>query len=485
MAIHTYGANAVDWEQRVDLARLRAARLARLKAKLDESSLGALLTFDFANIRYMTATHIGTWAMDKLVRFALLPRGGEPVVWDFGSAARHHQIYNPWLDHTGGPPTPEGARATGARAGISTLRGALHPDAGIAQELAAQVAGVLHEHGVADAPVGVDMAELPVLAALHDAGLEIVDGQQVFMEARRIKTADEIALLAHACALVDGAYQELYEFLRPGVRENECVGLVAKVLYDHGSEFVEGVNAISGERCSPHPHVYSDRLIRPGDPAFFDILHSYNGYRTCYYRTFAVGSASRAQRDAYVRCRNYMDAAIAMVRPGVTTGDIVSLWPRAQEFGFPDEMAAFALQYGHGVGLSIWEKPIFSRLVSLDHPEPLEEGMVFALETYWPAADGWSAARIEEEVVVTASGCEVITKFPAEELLVAGRKYWTAGGALNTLRESQSNLNTAAGRGGDPPEPPAGAGRGGDPPEPPAGAGRGELTPGQPGGGDA
>jgi Xaa-Pro dipeptidase len=447
MAIHTYGSNAVDWEQRVDLGRLRAERLARLTAQLEASSLGALLSFDFGNIRYMTATHIGTWGMDKLVRFALLPRSGMPVVWDFGSAARHHQIYNPWLDYTEGPPTPEGARATGARAGISTLRGALHPDAGMARQVASQVAEVLREHGLAGEPVGVDVAEIPVLAALRDEGIEVVDGQQVFLEARRIKTADEISLLTHACSMVDAAYQQLYEFLRPGVRENECVGLVSKVLYDLGSEYVEGVNAISGERCSPHPHVYSDRLIRPGDPAFFDILHSYNGYRTCYYRTFAVGSASRAQRDAYVRCRDYMDQAIAMVKPGVTTGDIVSLWPRATEFGFPDEMAAFALQYGHGVGLSIWEKPIFSRLVSLDHPEPLEEGMVFALETYWPAADGWSAARIEEEVVVTADGCEVITKFPAEELLVAGRKYWTAGGALDTLRESQSNLNTAAGRG--------------------------------------
>ena len=447
MAIRTYGANAVDWEQRVDLARLRSERLARLTAKLEASSLGALLSFDFGNIRYMTATHIGTWGMDKLVRFALLPRGGQPVVWDFGSAARHHQIYNPWLDHTGEPPTPQGARATGARAGISTLRGALHPDAGMAADVAAKVAEVLREHGLAGEPVGVDVAEIPVLAALRAEGIEVADGQQVFLEARRIKTADEISLLAHACAMVDAAYERLYEFLSPGVRENDCVALVSKVLYELGSEFVEGVNAISGERCSPHPHVYSDRLIRPGDPAFFDILHSFNGYRTCYYRTFAVGSASVAQRDAYIRCREYMDQAIAMVRPGVTTGDIVALWPRAQDFGFEDEMAAFALQYGHGVGLSIWEKPIFSRLVSLEHPEPLEEGMVFALETYWPAADGWSAARIEEEVVVTATGCEVITKFPAEELLVAGRKYWTAGGALNTLRESQSNLNTAAGRG--------------------------------------
>src|SRR5918995_627622 len=448
-----FKAAPVDWEQRVDLERLRTERLQRLKNELERSELGALLTFDFANIRYMTSTHIGTWGMDKLIRFAVLPRGGEPVIWDFGSAARHHQLYNPWLDYdrpAGADALSDAARAgrSGARAGISTLRGAFHPQAGVAEELARKVATVLRDHGLAGDPVGVDIVEMPILAALRAEGVDIVDGQQVFLEARRIKTPDEIALLAQACSMVDAAYDELYAFLRPGVRENECVGLVAQVLYDLGSEYVEGVNAISGERCAPHPHVYSDRIVRPGDPAFFDILHSHLGYRTCYYRCFAVGSASPAMRDAYVRCREYMDQAIALVQPGATTADIVSLWPTAEEFGFANEEAAFALQYGHGVGLAIWEKPIFSRLVSLNHPELLEEGMVFALETYWPAGDGWSAARIEEEVVVTADGCEVITKFPAEELLVAGRKYWTVGGQLDTLRESQSHLNTKAGRGG-------------------------------------
>jgi Xaa-Pro dipeptidase len=436
MGIRTYGPNAVDWEERVDVDRLRRQRLARLKDALDRSELGALLSFDFHNIRYMTSTHIGTWAMDKLIRFALLPRGGEPVIWDFGSAARHHQLYNPWLD--GRPSDPEQGRA---RAGISTLRGAFNPDAGIADGVAAKIKRELDKHGLAGEPVGVDLVEPPVLRALEAAGLEVVDGQQVFLDARRIKTPDEITLLATAATLVDAAYDELYRFLRPGVRENECVGLVAKVLYDLGSEHVEGVNAISGERCSPHPHVYSDRILRPGDPAFFDILHSYNGYRTCYYRCFAVGSASPAMRDAYVRCRDYMDEAIALVKPGATTADIVSVWPAATEFGFPDEEAAFALQYGHGVGLSIWEKPIFSRLVSLDHPEVLEEGMLFALETYWPASDGWSAARIEEEVVVTADGCEVITKFPAEELLVAGQRYWAVDGPLPATREAESHRN--------------------------------------------
>src|SRR5206468_5729595 len=107
-----------------------------------------------------------------------------------------------------------------------------------------------------------------------------------------------------------------------------------------------------------------------------------------------------------------------------------------------NEEAAFALQFGHGVGLSIWEKPIISRLVSLDHPEVIEQGMVFALETFWPSSDGWSAARIEEQLVVTSDGCEVITRFPAEDLMVAGRPYFTPGGSLPLERETQSNLNT-------------------------------------------
>ena len=456
MGIHTYGTNAVDWEQRVDVDRLRTQRLTRLRTELEGSSLGAVLAFDFTNIRYMTSTHIGTWAVDKLIRSALLVRGGEPIVWDFGSAAKHHQLYNPWLDYSAaqsedghaphhGATAPDQRNPSGARAGISTLRGAFHPQAGIAEEVARKIKHELELYGLLDEPVGVDVIELPILFALQAAGVKVVDGQQLFLEARRIKTRDEIGLLTQAASMVDAAYDRLYEFLRPGVRENECVGLVSKVLYDLGSEYVEGVNAISGERCSPHPHVYSDRIVRPGDPAFFDILHSYMGYRTCYYRTFAVGSASVAQRDAYTRCREYMDHAISLVRPGATTADIVSVWPTAQEFGFANEEAAFALQYGHGVGLSIWEKPIFSRLVSLDHPEVIEEGMVFALETYWPAADGWSAARIEEELVVTADGCEVITKFPAEELLVTGQRYFTVNGPLTTTRDAQSHLNTTAG----------------------------------------
>lgn len=428
MSLKTFGLMGVDWEERVDFDRLRRERLDRIKKLLKESEIGALLCFDMNNIRYITSTHIGTWAMDKLARFCLLPQDDEPINWDFGSAARHHQLYCSWLD--GRSP-----------AGISTLRGAMPPGSKRAEDVAKKIRIELEERGLLNDPLGVDLVELPVLRALEAEGITVVDGQQMLQEARVIKTQDEITLLNTACMMVDAAYEELYRAMRPGMRENECVALVNKVLYDHGSEHVEGVNAISGERCSPHPHVYTDRVLRPGDPVYFDILHSYMGYRTCYYRTFVVGSGSHAQVDAYKRCRDYLDEAIALIKPGVTTADVVKVWPKAEEFGFPNEEAAFALQYGHGVGLSIWEKPVFSRLVSLDNPQEIEEGMVFALETFWPADDGWSAARIEEQLVVTADGCEVITRFPAEELMVAGATYYAATGPLPTTRETESHKN--------------------------------------------
>src|SRR6058998_2339025 len=428
MALKTYGTMAVDWEQRIDFDRLRRERLARIKDLLSQSEMGSLLCFDMNNVRYITATHIGTWAQDKISRFTLLPQNDEPILWDFGSAARHHQQNCPWL----------GERS---RAGIPLLRGAMTPEMGRAEDVAKKLRVELESRGLLKEPVGVDVVEPPILFALQREGLTVVDGQQLLSDAREIKTQDEISLLTHSAMMVDAAYHELYLAMKPGMRENEAVGLVSKVLYDLGSEYVEGVNAISGERCSPHPHVFSDRVLPPGDPVYYDILHSYMGYRTCYYRCFAIGHASQALIDAYKRCRDYLDASIELIRPGRSTADVAAVWPKAGDFGFPNEEAAFALQFGHGIGLAIWEKPVISRLVSLDHPHEIKPGMVFALETFWPSADGWSAARIEEEIVVTPTGHEVITRFPADELLVAGAPFVTVGGTLPIMRETEAPPN--------------------------------------------
>ncbi len=403
------GQMAVDYEMRVDFARLRNYRVDRVHRALEASPCGAFLLFDFYNIRYATQTWIGGALGDKMIRYALVRRDAEPILWDFGSAVRHHKLYSPWVQDQAWRP------------GFLGFRGAVAPDAGLMREAVTEIKSLLIEAGVADAPLGLDIVEPPFLFELERQGIAVADAQQSMLDARVIKSSDEIMLLNQAAAMVDGVYQNIADVLKPGVRENEIVALVNKQLYEYGSDQVEAVNAISGERCNPHPHNFTDRIIRPGDQAFFDIIHSFNGYRTCYYRTFGVGSATQGQHDAYHQAREWMDEAIAAVGPGVGTDVVARVLPKAQDFGFEDELSAFGLQFAHGLGLGLHERPIISRLNSLENPVELQVGMVFAMETYCPAKDGISAARIEEEVVITDHGTEILTKFPSQQLFVANR----------------------------------------------------------------
>jgi len=316
--IPAHGSMGVDYEARVDFHRLREYRLGRAMKSLEASECGAFLLFDFYNIRYTTQTWIGGALGDKMSRYALLMPDGKPHLWDFGSAAKHHRLFAPWLgeDHS--------------HAGMLGLRGAIHPEVGLMKEAVATIKGMLTDAGVVNDPIGVDLVEPSFLFEMQAQGLKVVDIQQSMLDARAIKSVDEIMLLSQAAAMVDGVYQDIVDVLKPGIRENEIVALAAKRLYEMGSDQVEAINAVSGERCNPHPHNFTDKIIRPGDQAFFDIIHSYNGYRTCYYRTFSVGSSTPAQHDAYRKAREWMDLAIDKVRPGVGTDEVAALWPKAQ-----------------------------------------------------------------------------------------------------------------------------------------------------------
>src|SRR5947209_1166544 len=397
----------VDFEERVNFRRLHDYRLARTREALARSGLGSLLCFDQHNIRYTTSTVIGEWARDKLTRYSLLTGNGDPYIWDFGSAARHHKLYAPWLhtDH--------------CRAGLLGLRGATGGDLTLFRDAAKEIKSILDAEGVGNMPLGLDVVEPPMLFELQKLGIKVKDGQQVMLEAREVKNIDELTLLNMAAAMVDGVYTDIAEALKPGVQESQIVALATKRLYEMGSDCVEAINAISGERCSPHPHNFTDRLIRPGDQAFFDIIQSFIGYRTCYYRTFSVGRATAAQVSAYKKAREWMDEAIALIKPGVTTDRIARAFPKAPEIGFDSEMAAFGRNFCHGIGLGLHERPIISRLNSFDDPMELQAGMMFAVETYCPATDGVSAARIEEEVILTPEGAKIISLYPAEELPIA------------------------------------------------------------------
>jgi Xaa-Pro aminopeptidase len=260
---------------------------------------------------------------------------------------------------------------------------------------------------------------VPMMLELQKLGIDVRDAQQTMLQAREIKNIDELMLLNMAAAMVDGVYHDIAAALKPGAKESDIVAIATLRLYQMGSDSVEAINAISGERCSPHPHNFTDRIIRPGDQAFFDVIHSYMGYKTCYYRTFSVGKATAPQLDAYRKAREWMDRAIDLLKPGVSSDVVAASFPASTEIGFPSEMEAFGLNFCHGLGLGLHERPLISRLSSIEEPIELKVGMVFAVETYCPASDGVSAARIEEEVILTPTGPKVISLYPAQELPIA------------------------------------------------------------------
>lgn len=400
----TLGTMATDCEVRIDYDKLRKDRLRKANEQLKADGLGALLCFDADAIRYITSTRLGDWTNNKLARACLLARDREPILYEIGSAIKTKEALCPWMKGRIFP-------------FIGSMRGTF-PRAvgsGNADKFAGMIASLLKEFGVYREPLGVDFIEVPLVQALEREGVRIVDGQQTLLNAQVIKTTEEIELIEMSVSIVEAAFWQVVHTVHPGIRESEISGLMRKVMYELGSEEIQNINVITGNRAHPHPHDFSDRILRPGDMIYIDVVNVFNGYKTCYYQTFVCGKPSGKQLQVYKQCRDWLWSAIDRVKPGVTTADIASIWPSAGEIGYENESQAFALQLGHGVGITHWAKPVISRLFSLEHPEEIRENMVIALETY--AGSGNDGARIEEMVAVTKDGYRMLTKFPSENLI--------------------------------------------------------------------
>ena len=407
-ALPALGIMGVDFEERVDYRRLHRYRLSRVKMALDKSELGALLVFDVNNIRYITSTKIGEWERDKLSRWALLTRTGEPILWDFGSAAVHHKLYTPWL-------APENCNA-----GLVGLRGTVDPAFGLMKRHAEEIASILREAGVADMPIGVDIIEPPMLFELEKAGLKVQrrpagDARSARDQMRRRDRAAQPRRRDGRRRLSpDPRAAQARRARERHRRRGQQVPLHPRLRRRRSDQrdLRRALQSASAQLHRPH-----DPAGRPGvlrHPAVLHGLpHLLLPHLQC--RPRHAGAARRLQEGARVaRQRHGADQAGRGDRP-----TSAAQFPTCDKFGFPDEMSAFGLQFAHGLGLALHERPIISRVVSMDHPTEIKEGMVFAIETYCPATDGYSAARIEEEVVVTDKGCRVITLFPAEELPIA------------------------------------------------------------------
>lgn len=397
----TLGIMAVDHELRIDYDKLRKDRLQKTREQMEKDGLGALLVYDPDNVRYITSTKLGEWANNKLGRYCLLVRGQEPILFEIGSAIGTKKMLCPWIKDI--------------RPGKNDMRGTMPTELAAAENSIKEIASILKDFNVDKEPVGVDILTVPMMKAFQKYGIIVEDGQQTMLNAQLIKTKEEIQLLEISAAMVDGAYWDVVNFIHPGVKENEVAALMRSRLVELGAENVHNVNVISGDRAYPHPHDFSDRIIRPGDMVFLDVVNDFNGYKTCYYRTFVCGNPTEKQKRIYKIAYDWLYDAINKIKPGVLTSEIVKCWPTYKELGYENEYETLALELGHGVGISHWSKPVIGHQCSIKYPELIQENMHIAVETYY--GEEGDAARIEEQIVVTKDGCKVITKFPCDKLI--------------------------------------------------------------------
>lgn len=392
---------------RIDLNRLRTERVERARAQMEKEGIGAYLCFDPANINYLTDTY--TYRLEPLLaRNVLFPRTGEPILYEWGYRwERVRDELAPWL---------KGNVRSGWRIRFFLNRG-VKP-----QEFIDDLKKVMSDHDVLNEPLAVDM---PIVSIdfgdmLRSEGLKVIDGFPSLNRARAKKTVDEIECMKMSIAICDEIFYEIQKAIRPGTRESDLAAIAASLSVKHCCDGPVEIVGCSGENTNPNMLGYSDRMIRPGDMIFVDLPGvRYKGYCSCYYRTFTCGKATERQKEIYAECRDLFYKGKEKVKAGNTTADVCKAWPGPEHWGGKSWRDVSDCAIGHGLGLHNQEAPTILPWISLDNPLPLEEGMVIALETFFGSKPGESprqGARVENDLLVTKDGCEVLTKWPDDRI---------------------------------------------------------------------
>lgn len=401
-ARRVYSTTQTDWQERVNFHRMRADRLARAKEMMEKYDLGALVMFVGENIRYVTGVWQGNWKNNIFIRYAVLPRGGEPVLFEtVGSDTECAKIDAPWMEGRIRP--------------AITWKWAEQAEEYMAKRMANSIYEVLKEHGVEKEKIGIDVMDLRAYQELTNLGLKIVNGWPALSEARVIKTRDEIECLKISSAYGDAAmWMVINEWAKPGVTESYLCAKVNEYLYEKGFDFVYDIIVASGGNTSPYRRWHTDKVIRQGDLVIVDInAIGPGGYFVDFVRCFKVkGKPTQKEKDLYKECYESLYAAINEIKPGATTADVAAKFPVYDD----DKYGSVSLQqFAHSIGLSLYEGMWISRAYSLRYPAEIKQNMCFAVETFAGHPELEQTVRLEENLVVTDKGVELLTRCPFEE----------------------------------------------------------------------
>jgi Xaa-Pro aminopeptidase len=398
----TYSTTATDWQQRVDFDRMRRDRLERAKHKLEEHDLGGVVLFVGENIRYVTGTFQGNWKHNIFIRYAVLPRGGEPVLFEtVGSDLECAKIDAPWLQGRIRP--------------AITWRWAEGAEDMMVGRMTDSVIEVLKEAGVESEKIGVDVADYKAVEAFGERGVKLANAWPAMSGARVVKTPDEIECLKISASLGDTAMWKIQnEWLKPGVKESYITAKVNEYLYEQGMDFVYDIIVASGGNTSPYRRWHTDRVIRQGDLVIIDInAVGPGGYFIDFVRCFLVDAKpTELIKKLYQETHESLYAGLEQLKAGNTTADVAVNFPEYDD----DRYGSVSLQqFAHSIGLSLYEGYWISRAYSMDYPAELRENMYFAIETFAGHPGLEQTVRLEENVLVTKKGPVIFTLHPHDE----------------------------------------------------------------------
>jgi Xaa-Pro aminopeptidase len=401
-ARRVFSQTGADWQERVNFERMRQDRLNRAKEQMEIHDLGALVVYDGANIRYLTGSFQGNWKYNIFIRYAVLPRGGEPVLFETaGSDLVCAKMDLPWMEGRIRP--------------AITWKWSESAQDYMVNRMADSVLEVLREHKVEKERIGIDSLDMASLTAFQNKGLNVVNAWPAMSGARVVKTPDEIELLKQSAAIGDAAmYKARHEWAKPGITERELSGKMSEYMYSKGCEIVYEIIVASGGNTSPYRRWPTDKIIRQGDLVIIDNnTVGPSGYFVDYVRCFKVeAKPTPKEKDLYKECYDSLQAGIEMMKPGNTTKDVAEQFPVYDD----DKYGTVTLQqFAHSIGLTLYEGMWISRAYSLDYPVEIKPNMYFAIETFAGHPNLEQTARLEEDMVITDTGHEMFTRFPFEE----------------------------------------------------------------------
>ncbi len=388
-----------------DPALLRAGRLKRLRAMMAEKEYAALVLFDPNNQRYATGSrNMFGYFLRNSTRYIYVPLEGPVILFEYPGSAH----VSTWLE------TIDDARTSKVVWSAVNQR-----DDVSAQPFASEIADLVHEHGRGSRRVGLDRCTLGLARALEAQGLDVADCMGDTLHARRLKTPEEIACLAISMASTEGAVHAVEQAIRPGITENDLFATMYGAVISGGGEFIETRLLSSGPRTNPWFNEASARVIRPGELVALDTdTIGSNGYYSDFSRTFFAGKGrpSGYQQSLYQMAWEQVHHNIDILRPGMSFRELAErAWPIPERF--------LDLRYPsiiHGVGLH-GETPLVAHAMDLDRftgDGILEPGMVVSVESYIGEVDGAEGVKLEEEVVITEDGVEMLSRYPFDEMLL-------------------------------------------------------------------